>query len=79
MQISGEYGTELLIRYTEEQLTRDLERRRVAVERDAEHGAGRTTAWQTLGARVAALFRGRERRMPARGHAAPSRVTPAHR
>lgn len=34
MQISGEYGTELLLRYSEEELLRKLERRRVAEERD---------------------------------------------
>lgn len=34
MQISGEYGTELLLRYSEDELMRKLERRRVAEERD---------------------------------------------
>ena len=38
MQISGEYGTELLLRYTEEERARKLERQRVAEERAAESG-----------------------------------------
>lgn len=36
MQISGEYGTELLLRYSEEELRRQLEFRRVAEERAGE-------------------------------------------
>jgi hypothetical protein len=36
MNISGEYGTELLLRYTDERLSRELEERRVANERAAE-------------------------------------------
>ena len=37
MNISGDYGTELLLRYTEERLQNELEHRRVADERAAEH------------------------------------------
>ena len=36
MYISGDYGSELLLRYTEERLSRELEQRRVANERAAE-------------------------------------------
>ena len=36
MNISGDYGTELLLRYTEERLARELEDQRVANERAAE-------------------------------------------
>ncbi|MCP2030959.1 hypothetical protein L1277_001050 [Okibacterium sp. HSC-33S16] len=36
MNISGDYGTELLLRYTEERLVRDLERQRSADERASE-------------------------------------------
>ena len=36
MNISGDYGTELLLRYTEERLARELEERRVLNERAAE-------------------------------------------
>ncbi|MFU8947360.1 hypothetical protein ACLRGF_11600 [Mycetocola zhadangensis] len=36
MNISGDYGTELLLRYTEERLSRELEQRRVENERAAE-------------------------------------------
>lgn len=36
MNISGDYGTELLLRYTEERLQRELEERRVVNERAAE-------------------------------------------
>jgi hypothetical protein len=36
MNISGDYGTELLLRYTEERLARELEERRIADERAAE-------------------------------------------
>lgn len=83
MQISGEYGTELLIRYTDERLTRDLERRRVALERIAELDADprreRASVMHTVGSWVTALFHGRDERMPARGHAATSQVTAAHR
>ncbi|GGE96378.1 hypothetical protein [Mycetocola zhadangensis] len=36
MIISGDYGSELLLRYTEERLSRELEQRRVSNERAAE-------------------------------------------
>lgn len=66
MQISGEYGTELLIRYNEEQLVRDLERRRIVNERLAERAAEKRHG-ATIGARLAALFGAhRDERMPSR-------------
>ena len=71
MQISGEYGTELLIRYTEEQTIRDLERRRIADERLAEHGSTPPRA------RLAAMFGRHSERMPS-VHAS-SQIHAAHR
>ncbi|MET0933959.1 MAG: hypothetical protein ABWX56_09610 [Mycetocola sp.] len=56
MQISGEYGTELLIRYTDERLTRDLERRRIMDERLIERRAAKRSDRVSLAARLAALF-----------------------
>ncbi|SFN44598.1 hypothetical protein [Mycetocola miduiensis] len=58
MQISGEYGTELLLRYTEEQLSRDLERRRIGNERQAETPAKKRHPRGTMRARLAALLAG---------------------
>ena len=76
MQISGEYGTELLIRYTDERLTRDLERRRIALERIAELNAEprreRAPVRQTVVTRVAALFHGL-----AHGGEVPAAASPA--
>ena len=76
MQISGEYGTELLIRYTEEQLTRDLERRRIATERSAELQPG--TSRQTIAARLAALFGAHNERMPSGSAVRSAGVSQAH-
>ncbi|MET0932370.1 MAG: hypothetical protein ABWX56_01550 [Mycetocola sp.] len=55
MQISGDYGTELLLRYTDEQLLRDLERRRVGDERRAETRA--LNGHASILGRLAAVFR----------------------
>jgi hypothetical protein len=78
MQISGEYGTELLLRYTEEQLLRDLERRRIGNERRAETRTHRPT----MRVRLAALFAGDSVGMPmapARRDVGVSGVHAAHR
>jgi hypothetical protein len=80
MQISGEYGTELLLRYTEEQLSRDLERRRIGNERRAEAQAEKRHPRGTMRARLAALIAGHE--MPvaaARREVGVSAVHAAHR
>ena len=76
MQISGEYGTELLIRYTEEQLTRDLERRRIATERIAERRPGTTRS--TFASRLAALFGAHHERMPSASPVRSAGVSQAH-
>lgn len=81
MQISGDYGTEMLIRYTDERLTRDLERRRILDERLAERRTAKRTDGVSLAARIAALFGANsDERMPVRpqaGGAAPAHA--AHR
>ena len=76
MQISGEYGTELLIRYTEEQLGRDLERRRIATERLAERKPGASRP--TFAARLAALFGAHDERMPSASTVRSAGVSQAH-
>ncbi len=57
MQISGEYGTELLLRYSEEETARKLERRRVAEERAAESGGAAGESKNHAGAWFARLAR----------------------
>lgn len=52
MQMSGEYGTELLIRYSEQELLADLERRRIVKERLAETRPAKST----IRARLTTLF-----------------------
>jgi hypothetical protein len=82
MQISGEYGTELLLRYTEEQRVQDLERRRVVNERLAEVRADKRFAQPGLRVRLAALLGARTDGMPSgrRPRAAGlSQVHAAHR
>ncbi|MET4637961.1 hypothetical protein [Mycetocola sp. 2940] len=77
MQISGDYGTELLLRHTEERFLRDLERRRVAAERRAESltSSPRVSIW----ARIAAVL-GADSGMPAgRAGRGVSQVHAAHR
>jgi hypothetical protein len=80
MQISGEYGTELLLRYTEEQLSRDLERRRIGDERQAETPSKKRHSRPTMRARLAAVIAGD--RMPVaagRRDVGVSAVNAAHR
>ena len=78
MQMSGEYGTELLIRYNEQQLLRDLERRRVSNERRAEAQAAKREAGSAILARLTALFGPHTERMPRRTTGV-SQVHAAHR
>jgi hypothetical protein len=79
MQISGEYGTELLLRYTEEQLALDLERRRIVNERWAEIRGEKRRARATLRARFVALLAGNRSGMPAAPAARTLRdARPAH-
>ena len=77
MQMSGEYGTELLIRYTEQERLRDLEHRRVAFERQAETPSKQGNGTSLL-SRLATLFGAHADRMP-RQTAGVSQVHAAHR
>jgi len=77
MQMSGEYGTELLIRYTEQERLRDLEHRRIAFERQAETPPNQRNGASLLG-RLTALFGAHADRMP-RQTAGVSQVHAAHR
>jgi hypothetical protein len=82
MQISGEYGTELLLRYTEEQRVQDLERRRVVNERLAELRADKRIAQPGLRIRITPLIAAHTDGMPSgrRPRAAGlSQVHAAHR
>lgn len=54
MQMSGDYGTELLIRYREQELLADLERRRIVKERLAETRPAKSGS--TIRARLTTLF-----------------------
>lgn len=78
MQISGDYGTELLLRYTEERILRDLERRRVGDERRAEAQDLKRSPRASIRARLAAVLGGNSAPSgrPARG---VSQVHAAHR
>jgi hypothetical protein len=64
MLLSDEYGTELLLRNTEERRLRDLERRRIANERRAQTQAANGGARPTIRGRLAALAGGDTVRMP---------------
>jgi len=77
MQMSGEYGTELLIRYTEQERLHDLERRRIAFERQAETPSKQRRG-STLRARLTTLFGAHAERMP-RQTTGVSQVHAAHR
>lgn len=80
MQISGEYGTELLLRYTEEQFLRDLERRRVGDERRAAEQSHNVRS--SIRARLSAILGTGASRMPAGREALSagvSQVSAAHR
>ena len=82
MQISGEYGTELLLRYTEEQRAQELERRRVINERLAETRAAQRLTHVPFLARLAAVFGSDGARMPRRSEqraSGGSQVHAAHR
>ena len=82
MQISGEYGTELLLRYTEEQRAQELERRRILTERSAEIRAAKRLTHVPFRARLAAVFGSDTERMPRRSEqrvAGGSQVHAAHR
>jgi hypothetical protein len=78
MQISGEYGTELLLRYTEEQLIRDLERRRIVNERVAEIRAGKRRARAAMRGRLADLVAGNTVGMPVAPPRRTAGVSGAH-
>ena len=78
MQVSAEYGTELLIRYTEEGLQRDLERRRVAAERATERRIAPGRSGTTVRARIATLFGAHTERVAQRPTGV-SQVHAAHR
>ena len=78
MQMSGEYGTELLIRYSQEQLLLDLERRRLMNERRAQTRSSRRDGGSAIRARFGALFGAHTEQSP-RPSAAVSQVHAAHR
>jgi hypothetical protein len=78
MQISGEFGTELLLRYTEEQLIRDLERRRIVNERVAEIRAEKRRARAAMRGRLADFVAGNTVGMPAAPPRRTAGVSGAH-